>query len=209
MKYDFAHPRFRNGMVTFDEKKPDLLYEFRKTAAFHRYDVRNGNLYSPDKKQIATVYNRFDSVFIHMLKNKKIYRLSSKKDIDLFFNDIKESFNGDNNMNLIEAKEILNKNGYKLKENLTENFDRPFEEHEWAVAVRVKTKIDELQDYPYLYLDEDGIIIFNADEAPEFMDYDVACDVMANADFKDLEQQIEDYYGETAKVIKVFVTDDV
>ena len=26
MRYDFAHPKFRNGMVTFDEKKPDLLY---------------------------------------------------------------------------------------------------------------------------------------------------------------------------------------
>ena len=115
MKYDFAHPRFSNGMVTFDEKKPDLLYEFRKAAAFHRYDVRNGNLYSQDKKQIASVYNRFDSVFIHMLKDKKTYRLSSKKDIDLFFNDIKESFNGDNNMKLTEAKEILNKNGYKIE----------------------------------------------------------------------------------------------
>ena len=112
MKYDFAHPRFRNGMVTFDEKKPDLLYEFRKAAAFHRYDVRNGNLYSPDKKQIATVYNRFESVFIHMLKDKKTYRLSSKKDIDLFFNEIKENFNVDNNMKLTEAKEILKRAGY-------------------------------------------------------------------------------------------------
>lgn len=121
MKYDFAHPRFRNGIVTFDEKKPDLLYEFRKEAAFHRYDVRNGILYSPDKKQIATVYNRFESVFIHMLKDKKTYRLSSKKDIDLFFNDIKENFNGDNNMKLTEAKEILKNAGYIVED--TDDWD--------------------------------------------------------------------------------------
>ena len=40
MRYDFAHPKFRNGMVTFDEKKPDLLYEFRIAASRRKYVLR-------------------------------------------------------------------------------------------------------------------------------------------------------------------------
>lgn len=40
MKYDFAHPKFKNGMVTFAEKKPDLVYEFRMAAARHKYNLR-------------------------------------------------------------------------------------------------------------------------------------------------------------------------
>lgn len=40
MRYDFAHPKFRNDMVTFDEKKPDLLYEFRIAASHRKYVLR-------------------------------------------------------------------------------------------------------------------------------------------------------------------------
>jgi hypothetical protein len=143
MKYDFAHPRFRNGMVTFDEKKPDLLYEFRKAAAFHRYDVRNGILYSPDKKQIATVYNRFDSVFIHMLKNKKIYRLGSKKDIDLFFNDLKESFIGYNNMKLDEALETLKDANMIVEKNSTVTVDTAEIDHELEILQKRKMELTD------------------------------------------------------------------
>ena len=181
MKYDFAHPRFRNGMVTFDEKKPDLLYEFRKAAAFHRYDVRNGILYSPDKKQIATVYNRFDSVFIHMLENKKIYRLSSKKDIDLFFNDLRESFNGDNNMKLDEAKSILENANY-IVENTEFLYQKLEPRDKGDALVYLMDDVDDAIDELVKIINKKDIEIKDLKEEIVDLRYEV----------KDLEQQVKE-----------------
>ena len=58
MKYDFAHPKFKNGMVTFAEKKPDLVYEFRMAAARRKYNLRQDMyLYNPNGEKMAKVEN--------------------------------------------------------------------------------------------------------------------------------------------------------
>ena len=56
MKYDFAHPKFKNGMVTFAEKKPDLVYEFRQAAFRRKFILRpDMYLYNPSGEKIAKV----------------------------------------------------------------------------------------------------------------------------------------------------------
>lgn len=84
-RYDFAHPKFRNGMVTFDVKKPDLLYEFRQAAIRRHYMLRPDMvLYSPDRERIAKVENYFDILVITKFNDIGSTKLRSRQDIDSF-----------------------------------------------------------------------------------------------------------------------------
>lgn len=123
MKYDFAHPKFKNGMVTFNEKKPDLVYEFRLEAWRREYELKPDMiLYSPDKVRIAKVQNYGHMLLITMLNTKKIKKIFNKMEIEQFFNKINENtvFNRKIGMNLNEAKQILKSAGY-LVENSYDN----------------------------------------------------------------------------------------
>ena len=118
MKYDFAHPKFRNGMVTFDERKPDLLYEFRQAAIRRHYMLRPDMvLYSPDHERIAKVENYFDILVITKFNDIGSTKLRSRQDIDRFFREIDENteFNKRIGMNLNEAKSVLKSAGYLLE----------------------------------------------------------------------------------------------
>ena len=118
MKYDFAHPKFRNGMVTFDERKPDLLYEFRQAAIRRHYTLRPDMvLYSPDRERIAKVENYFDILVITKFNDIGSTKLRSRQDIDRFFREMDESFENDykSGMRLDEAKIILENNGYIIE----------------------------------------------------------------------------------------------
>lgn len=118
MKYDFAHPKFRNGMVTFDERKPDLLYEFRQAAIRRHYMLRPDMvLYSPDRERIAKVENYFDILVITKFNDIGSTKLRSRQDIDRFFREMDESFENDykSGMRLNEAKIILENNGYIIE----------------------------------------------------------------------------------------------
>lgn len=115
MIYDFSKPQFKNGVVTFDERKPDLLHIFRQTALRQKYVLRTDMiLYSPEKVRIAKVQNYFDMLMVTMLSTRKCKKLYTKKDIERFFQEINENteFNRGVGMNLNEAKQYLKKQGY-------------------------------------------------------------------------------------------------
>lgn len=89
MKYDFAHPKFRNGQVTFDIKEKPLIDIFREQAIRNRLLFRDMVLYNDDK-EISRIRN-----FGHALEvidlvggGKRVY-LRSKGDIVLYFDNLK------------------------------------------------------------------------------------------------------------------------
>ena len=115
MTYDFSNPQFKNGVVTFSERKPDLLHIFRQTALRKKYVLKTDMiLYSPEKVRIAKVQNYFDMLMVTMLSTRKYKKLYTKKDIEQFFREINENteFNRGVGMNLTEAKQYLKKQGY-------------------------------------------------------------------------------------------------
>lgn len=118
MKYDFAHPKFKNGMVIFAEKKPDLLYEFRQAAIRRHYTLRPDMvLYTPDNERLAKVQNYFDILVVTKFDDIGSTKLCSKQDIDRFFREMDESYNykGEHTMTLTEAKQILKAHNYILE----------------------------------------------------------------------------------------------
>lgn len=118
MRYDFAHPKFKNGMVTFAEKKPDLLYEFRQAAMRRHYVLRPDMvLYTPDHERFAKVENYFDILVVTKFNDIGSTKLRSKQDIDRFFREMDESYDykGEHTMTLTEAKQILKANNYILE----------------------------------------------------------------------------------------------
>lgn len=118
MRYDFAHPKFKNGMVTFAEKKPDLLYEFRQAAMRRHYVLRPDMvLYTPGHERLAKVENYFDILVVTKFNDIGSTKLHSKQDIERFFREMDECYDIKNihQMNLNEAKIILKKNGYILE----------------------------------------------------------------------------------------------
>lgn len=117
MKYDFAHPKFRNGMVTFDEKKPDLLYEFRIAASRRKYVLRQDMyLYDNNGEKMAKVENYGNMLLVTMLNNSDMgsHRLRTKRDIEEFFSIYESVEPSSEYMSLNEAKQILADNGYTL-----------------------------------------------------------------------------------------------
>lgn len=114
-RYDFAHPKFRNGMVTFDVKKPDLLYEFRQAAIRRRYVLRSDMyLYSPSGERVAKVQNYFDVLVITKPDDIGSTKIRSKQNIEEFFNSLDEcvDYRGGYGMKLDEARRILKENGF-------------------------------------------------------------------------------------------------
>ena len=117
MKYDFAHPKFKNGMVTFAEKKPDLVYEFRLAAARHKYILRQDMyLYDNNGEKMAKVENYGNMLLVTMLNNSDMgsHRLRTKRDIEEFFSIYESVEPSSEYMSLNEAKQILEDNGYTL-----------------------------------------------------------------------------------------------
>lgn len=118
MTYDFSNPQFKNGVVTFGERKPDLLHIFRQTALRKKYVLKTDMiLYSPEKVRIAKVQNYFDMLIVTMLSTRKYKKLYTKQDIEKFFREINENteFNRGVGMNLNEAKQYLKKQGYIIE----------------------------------------------------------------------------------------------
>ena len=117
MKYDFAHPKFRNGMVTFDEKKPDLLYEFRTAAARRKYILRpDMYLYDNNGEKMAKVENYGHMLLVTMLNDSDMgsHRLRTKRDIEEFFSIYESVEPSSEYMTINEAVQILEDNGYVL-----------------------------------------------------------------------------------------------
>ena len=117
MKYDFAHPKFKNGMVTFAEKKPDLVYEFRMAAARRKYVLRQDMyLYNPNGEKMAKVENFGHMLLVTMLGDFDMgsHRIRTKADIESFFNMYESTEPESDYMSLNEAKWILKNNGFIL-----------------------------------------------------------------------------------------------
>ena len=90
MKYDFAHPKFRNGQITFDAKEKPLIDIFREQAIRNRMMFRDMVLYNNGEK-ICRIRNWGHA--LEVIIDMKSKWLRSKGDIMLFFNDMKnESF---------------------------------------------------------------------------------------------------------------------
>lgn len=118
MRYDFAHPKFKNGLVSFAEKKPDLLHEFRQAAIRRHYVLRPDMvLYTPDHERLAKVENYFDILVVTKFNDIGSTKLCSKQDIDRFFREMDECCDVKNihQMDLNEAKTILKEKGYIIE----------------------------------------------------------------------------------------------
>ena len=98
----------------------------------------------------------------------------------------------------------------KLKIKVHEaSFDKSRAELQGCVVVEIKSNIEELQDWNYLYLDSNGKLSYDLTTEPEFMDKSVAQDIINNADKKQLEKEISAHYGEPATVVDIFYAEDL
>lgn len=117
MKYDFAHPKFKNGMVTFDEKKPDLLRIFREVAIRRHYTLRpDMYLYNQAGDRLARVENYGHMLLVTSLGDYDMgsHRIHSKNDIVEFFGLYESTRKEIHGMRLDEAVSLLKENGYNL-----------------------------------------------------------------------------------------------
>jgi hypothetical protein len=73
-KYDFAHPKFNRGIVTFPVKEEPLFEKFCKLAHRYHVNVIKSQMLISTKDYMAKVFNRFSyieirkdgkSIFLH------------------------------------------------------------------------------------------------------------------------------------------------
>jgi hypothetical protein len=189
MKYDFAHPKFKNGMVTFAEKKPDLLYEFRQAAIRRHYVLRPDMvLYTPSHERLAKVENYFDILVVTKFNDIGSIKLRSKQDIDRFFREMDESYDykGEHTMTLTEAKQILKAHNYILERgrpfsdpsNRADFYDPDYyhaDEPEHDIdedMANCRAYADAVQQYlEENYPDKEFDVDYNVDDSGDKVDY--------------------------------------
>lgn len=107
MKYDFAHPKFKNGQITFGIKEKPLIDIFREYAIRNRMVLRaDMNLYK-DGKEIVHIRNFGHALeLIDLARDGEKTYLRNKGDIALFFDDLQNNdFYNENVKILDEALE--------------------------------------------------------------------------------------------------------
>jgi hypothetical protein len=78
-KYDFAHPKFNRGFVTFPVKEDTLFEKFCKIAQRNRVNVIKSQMVITTKDYTAKVFNRFS--YIEIRKDGKSQMLHNEQEI--------------------------------------------------------------------------------------------------------------------------------
>ena len=63
-RYDFAHPKFNQGFVTFPVKEEPLFEKFCKLAHRYRVNVIKSQMVITTKDYMAKIFNRFSYIEI-------------------------------------------------------------------------------------------------------------------------------------------------
>ena len=78
-KYDFAHPKFNRGFVTFPTKEDTLFEKFCKIAHRYRVNVIKSQMVITTKDYMAKIFNRFS--YIEIRKDGKSQMLHNEQEI--------------------------------------------------------------------------------------------------------------------------------
>lgn len=87
-KYDFAHPKFNRGFVTFPVKEEPLFEKFCKLAHRYRVNVIKSQMVITTKDYTAKVFNRFS--YIEIRKDCKSIILKNEEQIKQYLEGLRE-----------------------------------------------------------------------------------------------------------------------
>lgn len=87
-KYDFAHPKFNNGFVTFPIKEEPLFEKFCKLAHRYRVNVIKSQMVITTKDYMAKVFNRIS--YIEIRKDCKSIILKNEEQIKTYLEGLRE-----------------------------------------------------------------------------------------------------------------------
>lgn len=118
MNYDFGHPKFHNGQVTFPEKEKSLIDIFKQYVTRLKYILKPNMILSKENRDIALVKNWGHALEL-IMKNGQVPNrqfLRSKRDIESFFAGLNEAYCTSFNKTAIEeAVNVLKNSGYIVK----------------------------------------------------------------------------------------------
>ena len=87
-KYDFAHPKFNRGFVTFPVKEEPLFEKFCKLAHRYRVNVIKSQMVITTKDYMAKVFNRIS--YIEIRKDCKSIILKNEEQIKTYLEGLRE-----------------------------------------------------------------------------------------------------------------------
>ena len=87
-KYDFAHPKFNHGFVTFPIKEEPLFEKFCKLAHRYRVNVIKSQMVITTKDYMAKVFNRIS--YIEIRKDCKSIILKNEEQIKAYLEGLRE-----------------------------------------------------------------------------------------------------------------------
>lgn len=87
-KYDFAHPKFNRGYVTFKVKEEQLFEKFCELAHRYHVNVIKSQMVITTKDYMAKVFNRFS--YIEIRKDCKSIFLKNEEQIKTFLEGLRE-----------------------------------------------------------------------------------------------------------------------